>query len=157
MKGKIDKIFRDKGFGFIHSDSGSQVFFHKSDLIGTTFTTLQEGNTVEFNEEQTDKGPRASDISKVHSLTVTPNAKIKLRETIQTKSRSPEKAIRLITSENTPNGLRFAFDRERQGDHVVTAEDGKKILLVAPDIIQLIEGMTIDYDEKSEGASFTIN
>ena len=62
-KGKIKKLVRDRGFGFISDTDGREVFFHQSGLVGTTFNALNEDQEVEFDVEKSDKGPRAIKIS----------------------------------------------------------------------------------------------
>lgn len=59
MKGNIKKLIRDRGFGFINAEDGTEVFFHRSGLEGVDFDTLQEGTDVEFELEKGPKGPRA--------------------------------------------------------------------------------------------------
>ncbi len=58
------KWFNDqKGFGFITPDDGSpDVFAHFSEIQGDGFKTLPEGQKVEFEVQQGDKGPRAVNI-----------------------------------------------------------------------------------------------
>ena len=58
-KGKIKKLVRDRGFGFISDKDGREVFFHQSGLVETTFNSLSEDQQVEFEVEKSDKGPRA--------------------------------------------------------------------------------------------------
>lgn len=60
--GKIKKIIRDRGFGFISDTDGKEVFFHQSSLEGVEFNTLNEGQAVEFEVEKTPKGPRAINV-----------------------------------------------------------------------------------------------
>jgi cold shock protein len=63
--GKIKKIVADKGFGFITSDDGKDVFFHHSTVADQQFASLSEGQRVEFAIDQGDnrgKGPRASSV-----------------------------------------------------------------------------------------------
>ena len=64
MTGTIKRIVRDKGFGFIAPDDGSDdVFFHRSRLAPRTeFDELREGNEVEFQARPGDKGPQAFDV-----------------------------------------------------------------------------------------------
>jgi len=62
-KGKIKKLVRDRGFGFISDTDGREVFFHQSSLVGTTLDALNEGKEVEFEIEKSDKGPRAINVS----------------------------------------------------------------------------------------------
>ena len=60
--GKIKKVVRERGFGFISDSDGNEVFFHQSSLIDTKFDTLTEEQTVEFEVEKSDKGPRAVNV-----------------------------------------------------------------------------------------------
>ena len=54
------KWFNDKkGFGFIAGSDGSEYFVHHSSILGDGFKSLQEGEEVQFEIEQGDKGPRA--------------------------------------------------------------------------------------------------
>lgn len=58
----------DKGFGFIAPDgdtSGKDLFFHSTSLQGVTFDELREGDSVTFETEQSDKGPRAINVTRV--------------------------------------------------------------------------------------------
>ena len=61
-KGKIKKLVRDRGFGFIDDTDGREIFFHQSSLIDVTFAALGEDQPVEFEVEKSDKGPRAIDV-----------------------------------------------------------------------------------------------
>jgi cold shock protein len=60
--GKINKLVRDRGFGFINDTDGREVFFHQSSLAEAKFDTLQEGSNVEFEVEKSPKGPKAINI-----------------------------------------------------------------------------------------------
>lgn len=59
--GTIKRIARDKGFGFIRDASGQEYFFHRSAVQGT-FDSLTEGQRVSFEEEESPKGPRATNV-----------------------------------------------------------------------------------------------
>jgi len=61
-KGKIKKLVRDRGFGFISDTDGREVFFHQSGLVEATFNVLNEDQQVEFDVEDSDKGPRAINV-----------------------------------------------------------------------------------------------
>jgi CspA family cold shock protein len=62
-KGKIKKLVSDRGFGFIDDTDGREVFFHQSSLVGITFDTLKGDEEVEFEVEDSPKGPRAVNVS----------------------------------------------------------------------------------------------
>jgi CspA family cold shock protein len=62
-KGKIKKLVRERGFGFISDTDGSEVFFHQSALVDLKFDSLNEGQEVEFEIEKSPKGPRAVNVS----------------------------------------------------------------------------------------------
>jgi CspA family cold shock protein len=59
LKGKVKKLIRDRGFGFITAEDGTEVFFHRSDLVEADFDAMEEGVDVEFDLESGAKGPRA--------------------------------------------------------------------------------------------------
>lgn len=66
MKGVIKKI-DDRGFGFITpEDGGKDVFFHANDVAGdVTIDDLNEGDTVTFEIGESEKGPKATDVTVV--------------------------------------------------------------------------------------------
>jgi len=63
--GKIKKLIRDRGFGFIADTDGREIFFHQSALIDIKFDALREDQNVEFDVEKSPKGPRAINIKAV--------------------------------------------------------------------------------------------
>lgn len=64
-KGKIKKLVRERGFGFISDSDGQELFFHQSGLVDVGFEALNEGQEVEFDVETSPKGPRASNVRPV--------------------------------------------------------------------------------------------
>ena len=58
-KGIIRRLLEHRGFGFIQSEDGRNVFFHRSEVLHVPFQTLQEGQAVEFTVEETPQGPKA--------------------------------------------------------------------------------------------------
>ncbi len=64
-KGKIKKLVRERGFGFISDTDGNEVFFHQSSLIDVKFEGLSEEQAVEFEVEKSPKGPRAINVKVV--------------------------------------------------------------------------------------------
>lgn len=68
MTGKIKRLVKDRGFGFIGpEEKGQDVFFHRSALKGCQFEDLNEGQEVTFEiEMQAGKpGPRARDVFRI--------------------------------------------------------------------------------------------
>jgi CspA family cold shock protein len=62
MKGTV-KWFNDaKGYGFITQPGGDDVFVHFSAIVGEGFRTLAEGEEVEFDLQQTERGLQASKV-----------------------------------------------------------------------------------------------
>ena len=62
MKGKV-KFFNElKGFGFIAGEDGKEYFVHSTGL--EKGTSIKEGDSVTFEIEQGDKGPKASKVTK---------------------------------------------------------------------------------------------
>ncbi len=59
------KRLTNKGFGFIDTGSGEDMFFHSSNVEGVSFEQLQEGQRVSYNEGRGPKGPRAENVKPV--------------------------------------------------------------------------------------------
>jgi ribosomal subunit interface protein len=58
-RGKITKIFPFDGYGFIMTNDGREIYFHRNSVIEPTFDRLEEGVAVSFLEEQGKEGPQA--------------------------------------------------------------------------------------------------
>ncbi|MEK7745702.1 MAG: cold-shock protein [Elusimicrobiota bacterium] len=66
MKGKVKWFNDQKGFGFITKDDGTgDVFVHFSVVAGDGFKSLAEGQAVEFDVVESEKGPKAANVRKV--------------------------------------------------------------------------------------------
>ncbi len=61
-KGKIKKMVRDRGFGFIRGDDGKEVFFHRSGLNPGEYDGLNEGDYVEYVVQEGPRGARAEHV-----------------------------------------------------------------------------------------------
>lgn len=61
-KGTVKWFNSKKGFGFIKKEDGTDVFVHYTGVVGEGFKTLSEGDNVEFEIEDSEKGPRAIDV-----------------------------------------------------------------------------------------------
>ncbi len=65
MEGRV-KWFNDKkGYGFLETDNEGDVFVHYSAIEGEGFRTLQEGEKVTFEIEQSPKGPHAINVKRL--------------------------------------------------------------------------------------------
>ena len=67
--GTVARLVRDRGFGFVRTADGAEVFFHSSALPAGLFDSLQEGQQLEF-ETETDprgRGQRARDVRLVEA------------------------------------------------------------------------------------------
>lgn len=64
LKGTVKWFNNAKGFGFIGRDDGPDVFVHYSALIAEGYKSLQEGDNVEFEIVEGQKGPQAANVTK---------------------------------------------------------------------------------------------
>ncbi|TAN32719.1 cold shock domain-containing protein [Patescibacteria group bacterium] len=64
MKGTIKTIIAEKNFGFITPEDGAKdIFFHATSLSGVEFSQLKTGDAVNFDVEESEKGPRAANVT----------------------------------------------------------------------------------------------
>ena len=63
--GKVKWFNAEKGYGFITSDEGKDVFVHYSGLVMDGFKSLEEGQAVEFEVTEGAKGPQATNVVKL--------------------------------------------------------------------------------------------
>jgi CspA family cold shock protein len=62
MLGKVKWFSAEKGYGFIESDEGGDVFVHFSAIQTDGFKTLEEGQRVEFEVVEGNRGPQAANV-----------------------------------------------------------------------------------------------
>jgi len=61
-EGTVKWFNNTKGFGFIQSDEGGDVFVHQTEIQGEGYRSLQEGTRVQFELTQGEKGPKAAQV-----------------------------------------------------------------------------------------------
>lgn len=65
MKGTVKWFNAEKGYGFISVENGEDVFVHYSSIQGDGFKSLEEGQSVEFDITQGNRGAQASNVIKL--------------------------------------------------------------------------------------------
>ncbi|MGI6365189.1 MAG: cold shock domain-containing protein [Bacillota bacterium] len=65
MQGKVKWFNQKKGWGFIQREDGDDVFVHYSAIQGEGYRTLDEGDVVEFDLVDSDKGLQAANVVKL--------------------------------------------------------------------------------------------
>jgi cold shock protein len=64
-RGRIKKMVRDRGFGFIRGEDGKEVFFHRSGMAGSDYDNVAEGDSVEYVIQEGPRGARAEHVRTV--------------------------------------------------------------------------------------------
>lgn len=64
-EGVVKWFSERKGFGFIEQEDGQDLFVHHSAINMTGFKTLNEGDRVSFETEESDRGPKAKNVTKL--------------------------------------------------------------------------------------------
>ena len=65
VKGKVKWFDNKKGYGFVVPEGGKDIFVHYSTIKQDGFKTLNEGQDVEFDIVQTDKGEQAQNVTRL--------------------------------------------------------------------------------------------
>ena len=68
MKGTVKWFNNQKGYGFISDENGDDIFVHFSALNMSGFKVLEEGDKVEFEVIEGEKGPQAANVTKLYSF-----------------------------------------------------------------------------------------
>ncbi len=64
-QGTVKWFNAEKGFGFIEVEGGKDVFVHFSAIVSEGYKTLEEGQRVQFNVVQGNRGPQAENVTKL--------------------------------------------------------------------------------------------
>ena len=59
----VERIFKERGYGFLQDADGRQIYFHENSVLDGAFHRMEPGMEVRFAEEQGEKGPQASTVS----------------------------------------------------------------------------------------------
>ena len=68
MTGKVKWFNAEKGYGFIEREDGGDVFVHFSAIQGEGFKTLEEGQAVEFDVVEGNRGEQAANVVKLEDI-----------------------------------------------------------------------------------------
>ena len=70
MTGKVKWFNAEKGYGFIEREDGGDVFVHFSAIQGEGFKTLEEGQAVEFDVVEGNRGEQAANVVKLKDIDI---------------------------------------------------------------------------------------
>lgn len=62
----VKEMFPEEGYGFLETDAGRTIYFHRASVLGRHFPQLRIGTRVKFAEEPGEKGPQASTVKIIH-------------------------------------------------------------------------------------------
>lgn len=65
MTGTVKWFNSEKGYGFVTSEDGLDIFVHFTAITGDGFKSLEEGQKVEFDVTEGDRGPQAANVVKL--------------------------------------------------------------------------------------------
>ncbi|OFW80757.1 MAG: cold-shock protein [Alicyclobacillus sp. RIFOXYA1_FULL_53_8] len=65
MQGTVKWFNSEKGYGFIQIEGANDVFVHYTAILGDGFRTLEEGQRVEFDIVEGQRGPQAANVTKL--------------------------------------------------------------------------------------------
>jgi len=74
-EGRISRLLREKGYGYLTSNDGREIYFHKNSVLNGDFSALKVGRAVRFAEEAGEKGPQASSVHLVSGRRIRQMAK----------------------------------------------------------------------------------
>ena len=102
QKGTVKWFSRDKGWGFVRLEDGSEIFVHHTDIEGDGRKTLEDDERIEFSIELLEKGPRARNVRR---LDAQPSKTGRSRRGGRQRAASTEQASRPAKSTDQPASL----------------------------------------------------
>ena len=69
-RGRVKWFNNDKGYGFIEYENSGDIFVHYSSILSQGYRTLVEGQYVEFELVQTDKGLQAKNVNEIKAVLI---------------------------------------------------------------------------------------
>ena len=89
-------------------------------------------------------------------LSVTDAAKEKLKDDLQGEKESEETLIRIAPSSGDPQQLGFFLDTEKEGDQIISDNEGLNLLLIGKNMAAVLSEAILDYGETDQGMKFTL-
>ena len=112
-EGKVKWFNTRKGYGFISTDDGKDIFVHYSNIASDGYKTLAEGDPVTFDVVDGEKGPRAENVVPKGAPKSKPAPKAESApKTKAASKRKPPKAKAAEETEEAPEGEETAEDEE---------------------------------------------
>jgi cold shock CspA family protein len=74
MHGRVDRLVRDRGFGFIRDDAGQEYFFQRGALMGVDFEDLAPGTGVDFGARPPEEGDKPGEHPRAVSIRLSDEA-----------------------------------------------------------------------------------
>lgn len=89
-------------------------------------------------------------------LSLTPSAKVKLKENLDEVRIDEITFIRIAPSQSNPKEVGFQIDQPKKGDQLIEDDKGEGLLLVGEDIASIIDDMVLDYVDSPSGMGFNL-
>lgn len=90
-------------------------------------------------------------------LTVTPEAMKKLKKVLPKQKTDSDRALRIIMSNKNSGEMELIFDEKKEGDQVVKSDEGLLLLLIEPNMVNILDRSVLDYTETSSRTGFIIS
>jgi CspA family cold shock protein len=131
-KGIVKWFSTDKGYGFIRRDSGDEIFVHHTDIEVDGYAALKNGETVEFDVFESDRGPKARNLVPLDVDGTKPAPRAKTGDGRARGGRGAGPAPEAKAERGSRGGRRESGDRKRSGSSgksATAATAGGKVTL----------------------------